>query len=51
MGNISSSKSIIGGSANTLKKLPLSSLNSQENHNDSKTPVKKKATMTFKKGS
>lgn len=45
----SSSKSLIGGSLSTLKKLPLGSLS--DGHNDSKTPLKKKSTLTSKKSS
>lgn len=48
-GSMSSGKvNMIGSSSNTLKKLPLSNLNSKED-GDSKTPIKKKQTMTSKK--
>ena len=51
IGSMSSSKvtGSMGSSASTLKKLPLSSLNSSDNHIDSRTPIKKKSTMTSKK--
>ena len=39
----------MGSSSSTLKKLPLSNLSSSEGYNDSRTPIKKKTTMTSKK--
>ena len=40
----------LGSSVSTLKKLPLSSMSGTDNHLDSKTPIKKKNTLTsFKK--
>jgi len=51
VGSLSSGKSNLGGSVSTLKKLPLSSMNAGDTHNDSKTPIKKKNTMNFKKTS
>lgn len=50
-GSMSSNKvsSILGSSSSTLKKLPLSSLSSSDVYSDSKTPIKKKSTMTSKK--
>ena len=40
---VSSRKTVMTGvSSSGLKKLPLSSLNSTDGHNDSKTPIKKK---------
>lgn len=50
LGSLSSGKGNLGGSVSTLKKLPLSSMNA-DNHNDSKTPLKKQNTMKFKKTS
>lgn len=47
--SLSGKSNHLGGSVSTLKKLPLSSMNSGDNHNDSKTPIKKKNTMNFKK--
>ena len=47
---MSSGKNALGSSVSTLKKLPLSSMSSTDNHIDSsKTPIKKKNTMNFKK--
>jgi hypothetical protein len=47
-GSMSSNKvSMMGGSSNNLKKLPLGNLTASDN--DSKTPLKKKSTMTSKK--
>ena len=40
---------MMGSSSSTLKKLPLSSLSSSDGHSDSRTPIKKKNTMTMKK--
>jgi hypothetical protein len=40
--------SMMGSSSNTLKKLPLSSINSQSD-NEGKTPVKKKPSLNTKK--
>jgi hypothetical protein len=49
-GSMSSNKvSMLGGSSNTLKKLPLGNLSDMGSHGDSKTPLKKKTTMTSKK--
>lgn len=49
-GSMSSNKvGMLGSSSNTLKKLPLGSLNDSGSHGDSKTPLKKKSTMTSKK--
>jgi hypothetical protein len=49
-GSMSSNKvGMLGGGSNTLKKLPLSSLNDRGGDGDSKTPLKKKSTMTSKK--
>lgn len=49
-GNMISGKNALGSSVSTLKKLPLSSMSSTDNHLDSsKTPIKKKNTMNFKK--
>jgi hypothetical protein len=49
-GSMSSNKvSMLGSSSSTLKKLPLSNLNSSESYSDSKTPIKKKQTMNSKK--
>ena len=49
-GSMSSNKvGMLGSSSNTLKKLPLGSLNDSGGHGDSKTPLKKKNTMTSKK--
>ena len=44
-----SGQNTLGSSVSTLKKLPLSSMSSTDNHIDSKTPIKKKNTMNFKK--
>ena len=49
MGSMSNSKAMMGSSSSTLKKLPLSSLNASDGHSDSRTPIKKKNTMTTKK--
>jgi hypothetical protein len=46
---MSNSKAMMGSSSSTLKKLPLGSLSSSDGHSDSKTPIKKKNTMTAKK--
>jgi hypothetical protein len=47
---MNSGKNNLGSSVSTLKKLPLSSMSSTDNHIDSsKTPIKKKNTMNFKK--
>lgn len=46
---MTSGKGTLGSSVSTLKKLPLSSMSSTDNHIDSKTPIKKKNTMNFKK--
>ena len=51
IGNLGSSKALLGGGSSALKKLPLSSLTSSEGHSDSKTPIKKKNTMNIKKTS
>jgi hypothetical protein len=51
MGSNMSSKAMLGSSSSALKKLPLSGLNSSDSHNDSRTPIKKKNTMTSKKTS
>tara|TARA_B110000285_G_C15122979_1_gene618372 strand:- start:502 stop:738 length:237 start_codon:yes stop_codon:yes gene_type:complete len=48
MGSMSNSKAMMGSSSSTLKKLPLSSLNSTDGD---RTPIKKKNTMTTKKAS
>jgi hypothetical protein len=49
-GSMSSNKvSMLGSSSNALKKLPLGSLSDIGSHGDSKTPLKKKTTMTSKK--
>ena len=41
--------SMLGSSSNALKKLPLGNLSDMGSHGDSKTPLKKKTTMTSKK--
>ena len=51
MGSMSNSKAMLGSSSSALKKLPLSSLSSSDGHSDSRTPIKKKNTMTSKKTS
>ena len=50
VGGMNSGKNTLGSSVSALKKLPLSGLSSAgDNHIDSKTPIKKKNTMNFKK--
>ena len=49
-GGANKGQNTLGSSVSTLKKLPLSSMSGNDNHIDSKTPIKKKNTMTsFKK--
>lgn len=40
--------SMMGSSSNALKKLPLTNLSSTSEYSDSKTPIKKKQTMSRK---
>lgn len=49
-GGMNTGKNTLGSSVSALKKLPLSGLSSAgDNQIDSKTPIKKKNTMNFKK--